>query len=625
MRIKNIAFIGLGAMGTPMATFLLKADYNVTGFDMDKGKISHLVPLGLKPAKSLPEAVRGADLIMLSLKSGSKETPNWEVVREVVEGKKGIGGALKRGQVVVDTSTVPPWETHAMGERLAKKGVEWMDVPVSGAAFQAREGNMVFMAGGKKSGFNKIKPVLDKVGKKTVYVGKHGDASRLKLVVNQTLFLNQASAVEGFVHGLKAGLNPDVMYEVLVSGAAGSDLIAARGKAMLADDFGRYGTVRGVLKDMDLALESGRRLGVMLPMTALYHQLILQAYYRGWEKEDATVVKRLYEQLAGMDRRNLPVPSAPAESMSSDLPAGEGKAGEIRNIGVIGLGQMGTPMATFLLKAGYHVAGFDLVEKRVLDLVPLGLKPTKSCKEASRGADLVLLSLPHWEAVHRVVEGEEGILQAAQPGLVILDTSTVEPWETKAMAERLAPMGIEWMDVPVSGSAEMARVGNMVFMASGKRSAFARIQPVLDKVGKKTIYVGKNGDAALLKLVVNQVLYLNQASAVEGFVHGLKAGLNPELMLDALASGSAGSTLIATRGKDMLRGNFEKKGPVGLALKTFGIILESAKRLGVMLPMLSLYQQFLLQAHYNGWDDKDLTVIMRIYEKLAGIERKSGV
>ena len=89
MGIKNIAFIGLGAMGNPMATFLLKAGYNVTGFDIDRGKIAHLVPLGLRPAKSLPEAVRGADLILLSLKSGSKETPNWEVVREVVEGKKG--------------------------------------------------------------------------------------------------------------------------------------------------------------------------------------------------------------------------------------------------------------------------------------------------------------------------------------------------------------------------------------------------------------------------------------------------------------------------------------------------------------------------------------------------------
>ena len=172
MSIKNITFIGLGAMGTPMATFLLKAGYAVTGFDIVRKRMTDLVPLGLKPAKSLRESVKGADLVMLSLKSGSNERSNWEVVREVIEGKEGIGGTLKLGQIVVDASTVPPWETRAMGERLAKRGVEWMDVPVSGAAFQAREGNMVFMAGGKKSVFNKVKPVLDKVGKRCFTPGR---------------------------------------------------------------------------------------------------------------------------------------------------------------------------------------------------------------------------------------------------------------------------------------------------------------------------------------------------------------------------------------------------------------------------------------------------------------------
>jgi 3-hydroxyisobutyrate dehydrogenase-like beta-hydroxyacid dehydrogenase len=191
MDIKNISVIGLGAMGAPIATFLLKAGYKVKGFDLVKKKMSDLIPLGLKPARSLREAARGADLILLSLRKGSDDTPNWNVVQEVVEGKGGILGALKRGQIVVDTSTVPPWETAAMASRLTKKGVAWMDVPISGAAFQAREGNMVFMAGGKKSVFNKIKSILDKVGKKTVYVGKNGTGAVLKLIMNQTLFLNR--------------------------------------------------------------------------------------------------------------------------------------------------------------------------------------------------------------------------------------------------------------------------------------------------------------------------------------------------------------------------------------------------------------------------------------------------
>ena len=133
-----------------------------------------------------------------------------------------------------------------------------------------------------------------------------------------------------------------------------------------------------------------------------------------------------------------------------------------------GFGADGYPDGHFSFESRVRCGGYDLVEKQVLDLVPLGLRPTRSPKEAAMGADLVLLSLPNWGAVQSVVEGEEGILRAAQPGLVIMDTSTVEPWETKAMAERLAPMGIEWMDVPVSGSAAQARVGNMVFMAGGK-------------------------------------------------------------------------------------------------------------------------------------------------------------
>ncbi len=131
-------------------------------------------------------------------------------------------------------STSPPEGTIAMAEIMAGKGVDWMDVPISGAAAQARVGNMVFMAGGKRSVFDTVRPVLDRIGKKTVYVGKNGDAAMLKLVVNHILYLNEGAAVEGLVLGLKAGLDPNVMYDVITSGAASSDLIISRGKDMLA-------------------------------------------------------------------------------------------------------------------------------------------------------------------------------------------------------------------------------------------------------------------------------------------------------------------------------------------------------------------------------------------------------
>ncbi len=295
----------------------------------------------------------------------------------------------------------------------------------------------------------------------------------------------------------------------------------------------------------------------------------------------------------------------------------------IKNITVIGLGAMGTSIATFLLRADYNVRGFDIIGKQMSNLVPLGLNPAQSPEEASKGADLIMLSLPNWDIIREVVEGREGVMGGSRKGQIIVDTSTVPPWETKAMAERLARRGIEWMDAPISGSAAQAKVGNMVFMVGGKKSVFKKVKPVLDNIGKKTVYVGKNGDAAMLKLVVNQTLFLNQASAIEGFVLGLKAGLDPDVMLDVLISGAAGSDLIAARGRDMLQGNFKAKGPVWLSIKDLGLALESAKRLGVALPMAGLYQQLLLNAHYIGWDRSDATVVMKIYEQLAGIKRKA--
>lgn len=297
---------------------------------------------------------------------------------------------------------------------------------------------------------------------------------------------------------------------------------------------------------------------------------------------------------------------------------------EIKRVSVIGLGLMGTPIATLLMKAGYKVTGFDIIRKQMFDLVPLGLRAVNSPKETARGADLIMLSLPTWIAVLAAVEGKDGVVAGAHKGQIVVDTSTSPPWESRTLGERLAKKGIEWMDVPISGSSAQARVGNMVFMVGGKKSIFEKIKPVLDSIGKKTVYAGKSGDGATLKLVINHTLYLNEAAAIEGLVLGLKAGLDPNVMLDVITSGAASSDLLIARGKDMLANNFEPKGPTILAIKDLGLSLETGRQLGVILPVGALYHQFLLKAKYNGWERKDATVVMRLYEEWAGINWKKS-
>ena len=290
---------------------------------------------------------------------------------------------------------------------------------------------------------------------------------------------------------------------------------------------------------------------------------------------------------------------------------------EIKKVSVIGLGLMGTPLASFLTKAGYRVTGFDIIKKQMSNLLPLGLRAARSPQEAARGADLIMLSLPTWNAVVQVVDGKDGVMKSLRQGQIIMDTGTSPPWESRAMGEKLAGKGVEWMDVPISGSSAQARVGNMVFMVGGKKTIFEKVKPILDQIGKKTVYAGKSGNGASLKLAVNLTLYLNQAAAIEGLVLGLKAGLDPDILFDVMTSGAASSNLIVARGKDMLRGNFAPKGPTGIANKDMALILETAKKLGVVLPVGGLYQQLMLKALYNGWGLLDATVVMKIYEQLA--------
>jgi 2-hydroxymethylglutarate dehydrogenase len=301
---------------------------------------------------------------------------------------------------------------------------------------------------------------------------------------------------------------------------------------------------------------------------------------------------------------------------------GEIKMVGIKKVSVIGLGLMGTPLATLLMKAGYPVTGFDIVKKQMSDLVHLGMRAVNSPREAAKEADLIILSLPTWDAVLQVVEGKDGIMESVRKGQIVVDTCTSPPWESQALGKRLAKKGVEWMDVPISGSSVMAREGNMVFMAGGKRTIFKKIRPVLDQIGKKTVYAGKSGKGAALKLAINHTLYLNQAAALEGAVLGLKAGVHPDILYDVMTSGAASSHLFVVRGKDMLNGNFSPKGPVIIANKDLALSLETAQKLGVVLPVGALFHQLMLQAHYNGWDREDSTAVIKIYQELA--ERAGG-
>ncbi len=154
-----------------------------------------------------------------------------------MEGKEGIVHGTRKGQIIIDMSTSPPWESRILGRATREERTPLDGYPDSGSSVEAGVGNILFIAGGEKSIFDRVKPVLDRIGKKTIYVGPSGHGATLKVAINHTLHINHAAAIEGMVLGLKAGLDPGILYDVMSSGGAPSDQLATRGREMVMGEF----------------------------------------------------------------------------------------------------------------------------------------------------------------------------------------------------------------------------------------------------------------------------------------------------------------------------------------------------------------------------------------------------
>ncbi|MFC1491960.1 NAD(P)-dependent oxidoreductase [Nitrospinota bacterium] len=289
-------------------------------------------------------------------------------------------------------------------------------------------------------------------------------------------------------------------------------------------------------------------------------------------------------------------------------------------VGVVGLGIMGGAFAGHLLDAGFEVAGFDPIDEMYEKFEGMPLRRASSPAEAAQGAQLMMTSLPNYGVVEEASAGPGGIFEGAEKGTVIADTSTVPPKFSCSMAERAGERGFSWLDTPVSGVGKQAAVKDLVVMSSGPRDAFDLAKPAFDAIGKKTIYVGeKNGLAAQLKLVVNLVLFINMAGAAEGLTLGLKAGISPEVMLETLCSGAAGSNVLEVRGKDMLADNFPPSGPIWIVLKDLECAIASAKDLDVPVPLGGLLEHFYMVQRSKGRENEDGSSILRIYKEMANI------
>ena len=288
-------------------------------------------------------------------------------------------------------------------------------------------------------------------------------------------------------------------------------------------------------------------------------------------------------------------------------------------IGLIGLGIMGKPMAKNLLKAGYDLTVSDLNQASVDEIVAAGAKAATNA-EIGETCDVVLTMVPNSPQVKAVMLGEDGVAAHMKPGSVFIDMSSINPVASKEIAAELAKRGIEMLDAPVSGGEPKAIDGTLSFMVGGKQEIFDQYKELLGAMGASVVRCGDVGAGNTTKLANQIIVACNIQALSEALTLAKMAGVDPELVFQAIRGGLAGSTVMNAKAPMMIEGNDKPGFKIDLHIKDLNNALDCAHSVGAPLPMTASVQEILQWLHNGGYGQSDHSAIAKYYEKITGIQ-----
>jgi 3-hydroxyisobutyrate dehydrogenase len=290
-------------------------------------------------------------------------------------------------------------------------------------------------------------------------------------------------------------------------------------------------------------------------------------------------------------------------------------------VGFIGLGVMGKSMAKNVLKGGYELCVSDLNKDAVKELVDMGAVEKSSPKEIAEASDVILLSLPNSAIVEKVVLGDNGVLEGAKEGAVIVDLSSITPKTIQNIARVSAEKGVHVMDGPVSGGAGGAEKGTLTIMLGGSEEVLEKVRPVMECMGDKINLVGDVGAGDTVKLVNNLLLGANMVAVSEALALGVKAGLKPETLYEIISKSSGSSYALTAKYKNYIaKGNIEPGFMIDLQYKDLQLAIDTAKDLKVPLTIGNMTQQMFEIARAEGFGNKDISAMIRVFEKWNDIK-----
>jgi 2-hydroxy-3-oxopropionate reductase len=290
-------------------------------------------------------------------------------------------------------------------------------------------------------------------------------------------------------------------------------------------------------------------------------------------------------------------------------------------IGFIGLGIMGRPMARNLLKAGYSLVVHSRSRGPVDEIAGAGAKVGTSSRDVAAQCDVLITMLPNSPDVEQVVLGRDGVIEGARPGMILLDMSTISPLVSQKVGAALAAKSVKMLDAPVSGGEKGAIDGALSIMVGGDKAVFDKALPIFQAMGKTITHLGPLGAGGFTKLANQIIVAVNLTALGEALTLAKKAGLDRELTLTALAGGLAGSKCLDQKKPNYLADTYNPGFKIDLHYKDLGLIMESARALGVPLPTTAAVQELFSALRVKGRGGLDHSGVITLLEDLAGLSK----
>ncbi|MBB3181049.1 3-hydroxyisobutyrate dehydrogenase [Variovorax sp. Sphag1AA] len=518
----KVGYVGLGAMGRALA-LQLKSTHSIVVWDNNPKTLESL-PSKMIAASSAAELARQCDVVFLCLPS----TPD---VQQAIFAPGGLLEGLSAGNLLVDQTSGMPGDTRALASSLSERGIAMIDAPISGSPEVVAQGKATVMASGPDDAYHQALPLLQAISPTVIRCGTRvGDAQAMKLVNNAMNAGSRLSTLEVVAMGTKMGLTLESMTDILNKGSGRNYTSEHMLTALVQGKTSTNMALPLMLKDLNLAASLGVECDVPMHISNVVRGLLQIGVNTLGPKARLEDVVGLIGSMAATRLAPAPQVQAPPQNFPE-------VAAREPVVGYVGLGVMGGALARrMLLSRKLHV--FDVRTELARELEAQGAIVQPDLPSLARACDVIMVCVPTSAVVRKLIFGPNGLAEGLAAGKIIVDQTTGDPTEARAIANDLRRLDVSLVDAPVAGGPRGADAGTIAIYYGGPIDIFGPVRAVLESISPNVVYCGDTGNGHVAKLVNASIAATNRLITYECAALGAKYGLSVPKMAEVINQSS---------------------------------------------------------------------------------------